>query len=417
MSLIIKMDPILTPSHLERAIYYIMQEYKTEGRTYSNSGVTPDEIHDTFLLTKEKYHSTGKRQGYHFKFSFSKDETISPEDALRFVKDWTQEYLKDEFDYCMAVHSDREHTHMHLVFNSVKRGGGKYRYENGDWETVITPLTNKLAEKYGTGKLKTKEKKSMEEKKKETEIFERIEKDMDAALAKSGSYEEFKELLQKEYGYQLREGLSSNYGTYLALTPPGRTKAVRTYRLKEGYMPVDIERKIQSTQTENQKTEPEEKDISEMKVYRILFLRNDGWYKGRKRDYIPYEKLSIYQQYHVKKMLEARRLYRGTNASLQMREQAETALSTLIRNASFVCRYDIRSEEELSERIRQVQKNVVLCRHGLRMKGNSSKVQKDLKNQESMSLKMITKLKRIRNSRRDDKEKLMEQNKEKKVMK
>lgn len=413
MSLIIKMDPILTPSHLERAIGYIMQEYKTEGRTYSNSGVTPEQIHDTFLLTKEKYHSTGKRQGYHFKLSFSKDETISQEDALRFMKDWAQEYLKDEFDYCLAAHSDREHTHMHLVFNSVKRGGGKFRYDRGDWEKVITPLTNALAEKYGTGKLKTKE----ETKIQESEIFNRIEKDIDEAVKESSSYEEFKQILQREFGYQVREGLSSVHGTYLALTPPGRTKAVRTYRLKEGYMPVDIERKIQSIQAKYLKGEMEGKEISEMKIYRILFLRNDDWYKGRKRDFIPYEDLSIYQQYHVKKMLEARRLYRGTGASLQMREQAETALSTLIINASFVCRYDIRSEKALSELIRQIQKNVVLCRHGLRMKGNNSRVEKDLRNQESMSIRMITKLKRIRNSSPDDKKKQIEQNKEKKVLK
>ena len=36
----------------------------------------------------------------------------------------------------MPAHKDRDHMHMHLVFNSVARNGGKYRYEKGDWEKV-----------------------------------------------------------------------------------------------------------------------------------------------------------------------------------------------------------------------------------------------------------------------------------------
>lgn len=40
--------------------------------------------------------------------------------------------------------------HGHIVFNSVNRMSGyKYRYENGDWEKYIQPITNKICEKYG----------------------------------------------------------------------------------------------------------------------------------------------------------------------------------------------------------------------------------------------------------------------------
>lgn len=156
MSLIIKMDAIKTEEHLRKSIPYIMNEKKTGGLCFSNSGITSEQIVDTFFLTKQIHPTLGTRQGYHFKFSFSKDETIEGEQALLFIKDWVDEYLTENYDYACSVHKDREHMHMHLVFNSVSRNGGKYRYEKGDWENVIRPLTNRLAQKYHTGPLKEK---------------------------------------------------------------------------------------------------------------------------------------------------------------------------------------------------------------------------------------------------------------------
>ena len=74
MSLIIKMDTIKTEEHLRKSIPYIMNEKKTDGLCFSNAGITPGQILDTFFLTKQMHPTHGTRQGYHFKFSFSKDE-------------------------------------------------------------------------------------------------------------------------------------------------------------------------------------------------------------------------------------------------------------------------------------------------------------------------------------------------------
>ena len=93
MSLIIKMDAIKTEEHLRKSIPYIMNEKKTGGLCFSNSGITSEQIVDTFFLTKQIHPTLGTRQGYHFKFSFSKDETIEGEQALLFIKDWVDEYL------------------------------------------------------------------------------------------------------------------------------------------------------------------------------------------------------------------------------------------------------------------------------------------------------------------------------------
>ena len=115
MSLIIKMDAIKTEEHLRKSIPYIMNEKKTGGLCFSNSGITSEQIVDTFFLTKQIHPTLGTRQGYHFKFSFSKDETMEGEQALLFIKDWVDEYLTENYDYACSVHKDREHMHMHLV--------------------------------------------------------------------------------------------------------------------------------------------------------------------------------------------------------------------------------------------------------------------------------------------------------------
>lgn len=51
MSLIIKMDAIKTKEHLRKSIPYIFNERKTDGLCFSNAGVTPEQILDTFFLT------------------------------------------------------------------------------------------------------------------------------------------------------------------------------------------------------------------------------------------------------------------------------------------------------------------------------------------------------------------------------
>ena len=134
-----------------------MNEAKTKGLFYSNSGIKPEEILNMFKFTRENVKSHGNRLAYHYKFSFSKDETITPGKAMAFMREWVEQYLGDKYDYVFAVHSDRDHLHMHLIFNSVCREGGKYRYEKGDWDRIIKPLTNQLAEKYHTGPLREKD--------------------------------------------------------------------------------------------------------------------------------------------------------------------------------------------------------------------------------------------------------------------
>lgn len=350
MSLIIKMNPIKTEEHLRSAIPYIMNEHKTDGLCFSNSGITSEQIIDTFFLTKKMYPSHGKRQGYHFKFSFSKDETISAEAALEFVKEWVEEYLEDRYDYVCSAHKDRDHMHMHLVFNSVGRYGGKYRYEKGDREKVIKPLTNRLAEKYHTGPLREKDVSldySTDYEKKEGMFSakEIVQNDIDSCILQSSSYADFKKRMVDEFSYQLREGVSREHGVYLALTPPGRGKAIRSYRLDDGYMPRDIDERISSKSNGGALLRKAKKSSN----------NSLDWAMSRNYQFIPYKEMSEYQKAMVRQVLEAKRLYRRTGTPLYLHEHNVRVVQRLKNQTKecgvYVKRKDIRRTQKELEKV------------------------------------------------------------------
>lgn len=59
----------------------------------------------------------------HFIISFKPGE-ILPERALEVGKELCSKFLNDEYQYLLAVHIDKEHTHLHCVFNNVNTVNG-----------------------------------------------------------------------------------------------------------------------------------------------------------------------------------------------------------------------------------------------------------------------------------------------------
>lgn len=232
---------------LKRSIKYIMNPDKTENGTLvgGNSGTTPDEIYRVMMNTKELFGKTDKRQGYHFVISWRPGE-ISKELAYEIAGEFCQEYLGDQYDYVYSIHTDRNHVHAHIVFNSVNRVTGyKYRYEKGDWEKFIQPVTDRVCQRHGLSKLdyrpEDKAGKSYAERdaeKKELPTLTKIVKaDIDLMIARSGDFDEFLRNMRK-LGYRIR------IGKYITYTPPGMEKGRRDKTLGEGYSRIEIEQRI-----------------------------------------------------------------------------------------------------------------------------------------------------------------------------
>lgn len=59
----------------------------------------------------------------HFIISFQPGE-ITPEKALEVVKELCEKFPKDQYQYFLAVHNDREHIHVHCIFNNTNMING-----------------------------------------------------------------------------------------------------------------------------------------------------------------------------------------------------------------------------------------------------------------------------------------------------
>ena len=158
------------------------------------------------------------------------------------------------------------------------------------------------------------------------------------------SYADFKKRLVRDYDYQLREGVSREHGVYLALTPPGRGKAIRTYRLSEGYMPADIDRRIASKTADRVPVKREKAEKRNTKL---------DWAMSRNYQFIPYKEMSEYQKAMVRQVLEARRLYQRTGTPLYIHERSVSILRKM-KNETKQCGVYVKRRET-----RRVQKELI----------------------------------------------------------
>lgn len=74
---------------------------------------------------------TGRTQilGYHIIQSFKPDE-ITPEQALAVSEELCDRYLKGNYQYVLAVHTDKNHLHCHIIFNNTNVYNGlSFTYE------------------------------------------------------------------------------------------------------------------------------------------------------------------------------------------------------------------------------------------------------------------------------------------------
>lgn len=213
--------PSWKPQHLSNAIKYILDIHGGEEKTDfgkwvgGNSGTDYDTVFENFMNTKKIWNKESGRQGYHFMISFPPGE-VDAQTCYNVIEEFCQEYMGDAYDYLFAVHTDQDHMHGHIVFNSINRETGyKYRYEKGDWEKSIQPVTDKLCEKYGLSPLTFEKEKTGEsyakwlEKEGKLNWGQIIRADLDYAVSRSNSVDDFFSIL-----HQMNYKISYNPNSY-----------------------------------------------------------------------------------------------------------------------------------------------------------------------------------------------------------
>ena len=136
--------------HLEHSINYILQPKKL-GKANLAGGINclPEMAYQQMKATKQMFGKTGGRQGYHFVISLKPGEG-TPEIMYDIATRFAEETFAGEYEAVVAVHTDREHLHAHIIINSVNMVTGyKFQCRDGDWKYKFQPITNKLCEEYG----------------------------------------------------------------------------------------------------------------------------------------------------------------------------------------------------------------------------------------------------------------------------
>ena len=351
---------------LKAALRYICNPDKAT-LVGGNAGSSPDHAYAVMKRNKDYWNKTGGSAGFHYVISFPPDCKVDARTAGLVAEDFTQELLGGRYYFTYAVHTDKDHMHVHIVFDSVAVDDGvKYHSPKGDWEKRIQPISDRVCQKYGLppleyGEARTsvnhgewirrkerrKEKHggpdtrdNWETKKQQSEHpyihswFNLMRDDIDEAIMRSPSYGSFLRYMES-LGYTVRDG------KYLSLKPEGRERAVRTLRLGRGYSKEEIQERIEFVRSHP--VDPEDfRRYGEMEtVRRLLFLKKR---KSGKWRMTPFQR-SFYRSWRNTCLIRrpgpmARRGSRS--AVLQLEELSD--------NLQFLIREDIRSEEDLRQK-------------------------------------------------------------------
>lgn len=198
-------------THLKNALEYIQNPDKTE-ECILVGGINclPDTAFEQMEETKNIFHKTGKRQGYHVIISFSPEEKVTAEQAMYVLEHFVKDVLGDDYEAVYAVHTDREHMHGHLIWNSVSMTTGKkYNSPKGNWKNHLQPITNKYCDELGLSIMpaeysRNQKNISRDKWEKEMSMKEIILRDAKMCAYAAGNVEHFKYLM-KRLGYVFKK--------------------------------------------------------------------------------------------------------------------------------------------------------------------------------------------------------------------
>ena len=198
-------------SHLKNALEYIQNPDKTEECVLVGGiNCLPDTAFEQMEETKNIFHKTGKRQGYHVIISFSPEEKVTAEQAMYVLEHFAKDVLGDDYEAVYAVHTDREYMHGHLIWNSVSMTTGKkYNSPKSNWKNHLQPITNKYCDELGLSIMPAEYSRnpkniSRDKWEKEMSMKEIILRDAKMCAYAAGNVEHFKYLM-KRLGYVFKK--------------------------------------------------------------------------------------------------------------------------------------------------------------------------------------------------------------------
>ena len=195
------------------------------------------------LATKEAKNNRDGVQYYHIIQSFKPGE-ITPELALEIAQAFAKEHLAD-YEVVIGVHVDKEHIHVHMVFNSVNLvTGRKYHSNAKSYYQQIRGISDKLCREHGLSVImEGKPSKAvsyiewLRQSKGQPTFRSMLEADLRDAIADANDLGHFF-LLMEHKGYEI------HHGNRLGFRLRGQERYMYPERKNAAYSEENIERAI-----------------------------------------------------------------------------------------------------------------------------------------------------------------------------
>lgn len=145
-----------TKSHgaMRNVLEYVLRDEKVkEGYVhitgpYNYETINWDNVYKAFLDEKKLWDKDSGRMYAHNIISFHKDELISPEQCLEIGRKFTDKFFEG-YQCVICVHQDKDHTHCHIVTNTVSYIDGKKLHQTKRDLEYQKKITNQLCMEHG----------------------------------------------------------------------------------------------------------------------------------------------------------------------------------------------------------------------------------------------------------------------------
>ena len=223
---------------LKSRIDYVQNPDKTEqGELVSSYECSPLTVDEEFMLSKRQYELvTGRRQksdviAYQIRQSFKPGE-ITAEEANKVGYELAMRFTKGKYAFIVATHTDREHIHNHIIYNSTALDSARKFRDFLLSGLAVQRLSDLICLEH---QLSVIEKKPYRERQKRTlyppkeSNRDRLCGIIDSILAeKPKDYEDFLQKLEQQ-GYEVKRG------KYTAVKGKGQKRFIRFRTLGTGY--------------------------------------------------------------------------------------------------------------------------------------------------------------------------------------
>lgn len=187
-------------------INYVCNKEKTTDKLISGKDCMPESCEYEFAEVKKAFGKTDGRTYYHMIQSFSPDDRITPEQAHEVGLQMAE--LFEGYQVLVVTHTNKAHTHNHLVINSVNfENGKKLTISNQELEDIKN-YSNSICLKNGWDVTEAKTRRNRNPKWKQIIIEDAL-----TAMAESYSMDEYISKL-KELGIYVSYNPEYKYMTY-----------------------------------------------------------------------------------------------------------------------------------------------------------------------------------------------------------